>query len=59
MNINCALPLADLLLQAYKADFLQELLKNKDGKIAQTYKEKRLLTLCLATKSKRNLCAQN
>jgi hypothetical protein len=37
MNINCALPLADLLLQAYKADFLQDLLKNKDGKIAQTY----------------------
>jgi hypothetical protein len=37
MGTNCAPPLADLFLYAYEADFLQELLKNKDRKLAQTF----------------------
>ena len=37
MGTNCAPPLADLFLHAYETDFLQGLLKNKDGKLAQTF----------------------
>jgi hypothetical protein len=35
--MNCAPVLADLFLHSYEADFLQELLKNKDRKLAQTF----------------------
>jgi hypothetical protein len=34
---NCTPLLADLLTHAYGADFLQELLRNKDRKLAQTF----------------------
>ena len=37
MGTNCALLLADLFLHAYEADYLQGVLKNKDGKLAQTF----------------------
>ena len=37
MGTNCAPLLADLFLHAYEADFLQGLLNNKDGKLAQTF----------------------
>ena len=36
MGTNCAPLFVDLFLQAYEADFLQRLLKNKDRKLAQT-----------------------
>jgi hypothetical protein len=34
---NCVPLLADLMLHAYETEFLQELLKNKDRKLAQTF----------------------
>ena len=37
MGKNCAPLLADLFLHAYEADFLPELLKNKDIKLSQTF----------------------
>ena len=37
MGTNCAPLLADLFLHAYEADFLQELHKNKDRKLSQTF----------------------
>jgi hypothetical protein len=37
MGTNCAPLLADLFLHAYKTDFLQGFLNNKDGKLSQTF----------------------
>jgi hypothetical protein len=37
MGMNCSLLLTDFFLHAYEADFLQSLLKNKDGKLTQTF----------------------
>jgi hypothetical protein len=37
MCTNCAPLLSALFLHVYEADFLQELLKNKDKKLAQTF----------------------
>ena len=37
MGTNRALLLADLFLHVYEADFLQELHKNKDRKLAHTF----------------------
>ena len=36
-STNCAPLPTDLFLHSYEADFLQELLKNKDRKLAQTF----------------------
>ena len=37
MGTNCAPLLADLFLHADEVDFLQQLLKNKDRKLAHTF----------------------
>ena len=37
MGTNCAHLLANMFLHAYDADFPQGLIKNKDGKLAQTF----------------------
>ena len=37
MGTNCGPLLTDLFPHAYEADFLQELLKNKDRELAQTF----------------------
>ena len=37
MGTNCTPLLADLFLHADEVDFLQELLKNKDRKLAHTF----------------------
>jgi hypothetical protein len=37
MGMNCAPLLADFVLHAYEADFLQWLLKNKDIKLVESF----------------------
>ena len=37
MGMNCAPLFIDLFLHAYEADFLQEVLKNKERKLTQTF----------------------